>query len=147
MQKLFDRAELARLHAQVAGLTTDVSALLSAAETALDEERFADAETLLRGALIAAPDRAAAWHGLGRLAEAGGDIDHAEEAYRRAMALDEDEQVALDLARLLASSGQFDESHSLATWLGLQATSSPIRRAAAALAVLIERREAHHAAR
>lgn len=147
MQSLFDRAQLARLHAQVAGQPVDIPALLKAADRALAEERYADAETLLSGAIISDPDRADAWHRLGRLAEAYGEVDEAAEAYRRAMELAEDEDVALDLARLLASGGQLEEAEGLASWLALQAERRSVRRAASQLARVIEDREARRAAR
>ena len=147
MRKLFDRAELARLHAQVAGQPVDVASLLKAADAAFNEERFEDTEKLLRGALIARPQRADTWHRIGRLAEAFGEIDDAVEAYRRALDLAEDEDVALDLARILASSGDFEEAAGLANWLALQAASTSIQRNAAALATSIEKREERHAAR
>ena len=145
MHSLLDRAELARLHAQVAGQPVDIGALATAADRALAEERFEDAEKLLRGALIAAPDRCDLWHRLGRLAEGWGEVDQAAEAYRRAMALDEDEVVALDLARLLASGGELEEAYALSTWLALQAESASVQGAASALATSIERREVRHA--
>ncbi len=147
MQTLFDRAELARLHAQIAGQPVDVPSLLKAADSAMAEERYADAETLLRGALIACPEQADIWHRLGLLFEAFGDIDEAVEAYRRAIELDEDESVALDLARVLASAGEFEEAGALADWLALECESISIQRAAIALAASIERREARHAPR
>ena len=147
MQSLFDRAQLARLHAQVVGQPVDIPALLKAADAALVEERFGDAEILLRGAIISGPDRSETWHRLGRLAEAYGEIDEATEAYRRAMELQEDEAVALDLARLLLSSGDFEEAEALAGWLALQANDPDIRRSASILANTIDRREARHAAR
>lgn len=146
METLFDRAQLARLHAEVAGQPVDVPALLKAADAAFTEERYADTETLLRGALIAAPEQADIWHRLGQLAEVYGEVDHAAEAYRRAMELDDDERIVLDLARLLASSGVFEEAGALAAWLALQAESTSIRRAATQLAASIEKREADHAA-
>ncbi|MEL7369072.1 MAG: hypothetical protein AAFN74_09190 [Myxococcota bacterium] len=147
MQTLFDRAELARLHAQVVGQPVDLAALVKAADKAIAEERFDDAETVMRGAIIAAPERADFWHRLGLIAEGFGETDEATEAYRRSMELAEDDTVALDLARHLASCGEFDEASSLANYLALQADSISIQRAAAALAASIEQREARHAAR
>ena len=147
MRKLLDRAELARMHSQVAGQPVDVGTLIRAADTALAAEQLDDAETLLTGALIAEPERADAWHRLGLLAEAFGDVDEAAEAYRRAMELAEDEAVALDLARLLASGGQFEEAGALADWLALESESISIRRRATALARSIEAREVRRAAR
>ena len=73
--------------------------------------------------------------------ECFGEIDAAAEAYRQAMALGGDEAAALDLARLLTSSGELEEARALTSWLAIQATSTEIRKSAAILASLIERRQ------
>lgn len=147
LHSLIDLDHLDQLHAQASGTPVDAGALQAAADEALEEERFADAETLIRGALVAAPKRPAAWRSLARLAEAWGEVDVAILALRRAVELGNDEVAALELASLLAGTGAFDEASALAHALGIDAESRWVRARASALADVIEKREARRAKR
>src|SRR5690348_148214 len=90
----------------------DPRVLHLAGAVALQELRFIESETLLGRALRAAQspqDQAAIWNTTGRLAKAVGNLDHAEESYRRAMLLDPTAvDHALTFALLLASRGKLD---------------------------------------
>lgn len=90
----------------------DPRVLHLAGAVALQEQRFIDSETLLARALRAASspqEQAMIWHTTGRLAKAVGNLDHAEECYRRATLVDPatvDYPVAFALS--LASRGKLD---------------------------------------
>ena len=90
----------------------DPRVLHLAGAVALQEQRFIDSETLLARALRAASsphEQAMIWHTTGRLAKAVGNLDHAEECYRRATLVDPatvDHPVAFALS--LASRGKLD---------------------------------------
>lgn len=83
-----------------------------AAALALQEQRFVDSETYLGLALRAATtpqEQAAVWNTTGGLAKAAGNLQHAEESYRRATLLDAATvDHALDFALVLAARGKLD---------------------------------------
>ncbi len=139
--ELADPAVLERLHAEVQH--ADAAPLLAQAELAIEEERFEDAHLFLAGALTADPERARAFCALGRLAEEVGELEAAEQAYRRATEF-EDEGAALDLAALLTGSGRFEEAVAIATALELEAGSAEVREGARLLAGRASARGARH---
>lgn len=118
----------------------DVNRLLTAAEVALAEQRIEDAETLVAGALVASPDRVDGWRLAGAVARESGEIDEAETAYRQALELHDDEEVALELASLLASDGRFEEAEGMASALALHSESRSIRELAERLASAVKDR-------
>ena len=135
--------ELQALHKEAAGRVVDVMQLLRAAHTAIKEDRFDDAETLLLGAAVAEPERAETWRLVGVLAEEFGELDEAELAYRRAFDLESNEEAALALASLFASDGRFEEAEGFATSLMLDATSARIRERAGQLVESVQERRSH----
>lgn len=132
--------EARALHRQVAHRPIDVRNLLSSARTALDEDRLEDAETVVLGALIAAPERVECWRLSAAYSLARGEPDDAEAALRCALELADDEDAALELAVLLASDGRFEEAEGLASVLAMDAESPRIRARADRLATDAARR-------
>ncbi|MCC7380688.1 MAG: hypothetical protein IT384_02605 [Deltaproteobacteria bacterium] len=140
MPLILDRKELDALHQAAAGRRVDLPLLLEAGALALREGRLEDAEDILGGALIADPARAATWCLAGKVEEAMGAVDRAEQAYRAAIEIDEHAPAALALANLLAGLGRYEEAEALASWLALEGNDSELRKKASVLEKQIETR-------
>ena len=92
----------------------DARVLHLAAAVALQERRFQDCEQLINRALANTPtpqEQARLWNRSGRLGEAVGNLDHAEEAYRRAVLLDPSlVDHTIEFAQFLATRGKLDDA-------------------------------------
>ena len=90
----------------------DAQVLHLAAAVALEERRYQDCDNLIQRALSAATtpqEQARLWNRSGRLGETVGNLDHAEEAYRRATLLDPAlADHAVEFAQILATRGKLD---------------------------------------
>ncbi len=88
--------------------------LCLAAGLATAQKRFADADRFYNRALASshAPhDQAISWNGLGRMAKLAGNLDAAEEAFRRALMAEPGEaEHAQEFADILATRGKFDSA-------------------------------------
>lgn len=134
--------EAVALHAQTHAGTQEASLLSSAAQAALAEERLDDAETLIRGLVIAAPRQAVSWRLAGTLAEVLGEDEEAESAYRLALDLEPDDESAVRLAALLAGDGRFEEALGWASSLALDSEDARVRDRAERLIEALEARRA-----
>lgn len=112
----FDSGNLAAASAAATQLLAerphDTQVLHLAAAVALEERRFQECEQLIKQALAGTTvpqEQARLWGRYGRLGEAIGNLDHAEEAYRRAVLLDPAlVDHAVEFAQLLATRGKLD---------------------------------------
>ena len=112
----FDSGNLAAAAVAAARLLAerpdDTQVLHLAAAVALEERRYQDCDQLISRALAGAAtpqEQARLWNRSGRLGEAVGNLDHAEEAYRRAVLLDPAlVDHAVEFAQLLATRGKLD---------------------------------------
>ncbi|MGE5626396.1 MAG: sulfotransferase [Bacillota bacterium] len=90
----------------------DYAVLYFAAQVAVRERRFPEAEQLLTRAIAASTDassRGRAWNGLGHLGKMVRNLDSAEESFRRAMLADAGNvEYVLDFADLLSQRGKLE---------------------------------------
>jgi Flp pilus assembly protein TadD len=135
MAIVVDQQELAVMRAKrPPQVRISVHDVLRDADRARSHGNYEEAERLLQDALLTNPEAAAVWSMVGGLEDELGSIDTARDAYRHALSLEDDDQVALALARLHASVGEWDDAIAVASHVLHSGRDESLRDAAARLA-------------
>jgi Flp pilus assembly protein TadD len=142
MSLIVDLEKLAEMRAALPPDTNlDPEAWLERANAAMSTDDAAAAAQLVQSALIVSPEHQRSWALAGAIADRLGDIAAARDAYRRALELeDTDDVTTLALAQLHASVGEWREAEGLASWLARNGEDDELSRRAADLAQQVRER-------